>query len=322
MEAADNDDKNANQVEQVVSTASSEDILSILVVSGRSGSGKTSVLNILEDLGYYSIDNLPLSLVPEAAQKLVNESGIRRIALGVDIRTPRADLSNFSAIHDVLKQAYGDQAVKILYVTAQESTLVARFNATRRVHPLMAQDAEGVEHTAYNLPSAIKKEVQLLEPIGRRADITIDTSMLNIHQLKDRLRDYTGVDNQIVINLLSFGFKYGSPIDADFVFDVRTLPNPHWNPALRTATGLDTEVGEFFADYPEVAEMTGDIEAFLTRWLPGFLHNNRHTVTVAIGCTGGKHRSVFITEQLRVKLSNSLPEGLTVAAKHREKRRW
>ncbi|MBP2279535.1 UPF0042 nucleotide-binding protein [Psychrobacter sp. PL19] len=321
MESADND-RNTKSAAQVASTSLSDDNLSILVVSGRSGSGKTSVLNILEDLGYYSIDNLPLSLVPEAAQKLVSESGIRRIALGVDIRTPRADLSNFSAIHDALKQAYGEQAVKVLYVTAQESTLVARFNATRRVHPLMSQDAEGVEHTVYNLPAAIKKEVQLLEPIGRRADITIDTSMLNIHQLKERLRDYTGVDNQIVINLLSFGFKYGSPIDADFVFDVRILPNPHWNPALRTATGLDAEVGEFFADYPEVAEMTGDIDAFLTRWLPDFLHNNRHTVTVAIGCTGGKHRSVFITEQLQRKLSSSLPQGLTVAAKHREKRRW
>lgn len=298
------------------------DGLSILVVSGRSGSGKTSVLNILEDLGYYSIDNLPLSLVPEAAQKLVSESGIRRIALGVDIRTPRADLSNFAAIHDALKQTYGQQAVKVLYVTAQESTLVARFNATRRVHPLMAQDTEGVEHAVDNLPAAIKKEVQLLEPISKRADIKIDTSMLNIHQLKERLRDYTGVDNQIVINLLSFGFKYGSPIDADFVFDVRILPNPHWNPALRSATGLDAEVGEFFADYPEVAEMTGDIDTFLTRWLPEFLHNNRHTVTVAIGCTGGKHRSVFITEQLQRKLSSRLPEGLTVVAKHREKRRW
>lgn len=321
MEAADKQ-KTDNQAEQLTLTPSTDDSIHILVVSGRSGSGKTSVLNILEDLGYYSIDNLPLSLVPEAAEKLVRESGIKRIALGVDIRTPRADLSNFTAIHCTLKQTYGKQAVKVLYVTAQESTLVARFNATRRVHPLMAQDADSSGRTSYNLPAAIKKEEELLEPIASCADIRIDTSMLNIHQLKERLRDYIGVDNQIVINLLSFGFKYGSPIDADFVFDVRILPNPHWNPALRSATGLDAEVGEFFADYPEVAEMTGDIDTFLIRWLPAFLHNNRHTVTVAIGCTGGKHRSVFITEQLQRKLSDSLPKGLTVAAKHREKRRW
>ncbi len=299
-----------------------DDSISILVVSGRSGSGKTSVLNILEDLGYYSIDNLPLSLVPEAAHKLVNESAIRRIALGVDIRSPRADLSNFAAIHDILKQTYGEQTVRVIYVTAQENTLVARFNATRRVHPLMAKDTKGVEHSAYNLPSAIKKEEALLEPIACCADIKIDTSKLNIHQLKDCLRDHIGVDNKIIINLLSFGFKYGSPIDADFVFDVRILPNPHWNPTLRSATGLDVEVGEFFTDYPEVAEMTDDIAKFLSRWLPDFLHNNRHTVTVAIGCTGGKHRSVFITEQLQSRLVESLPSALSVAIKHREKRRW
>ncbi len=315
-------DANVDQVKQIADNASGNNRLSILVVSGRSGSGKTSVLNILEDLGYYSIDNLPLSLVPQAAQKLVCDSGIKRIALGVDIRTPHADLSNFAATHDVLKQMYGEDAVTVMYVTAQEETLIARFNATRRIHPLMVQDTKAVENTAYNLPAAIEKEIELLQPIFQQADVKIDTSTLNIHQLKERLRDYVGVDNQIVINLLSFGFKYGSPIDADFVFDVRILPNPHWNVALRNATGLDAEVVEFFADYPEVAEMAKDIEVFLTRWLPEFLHNNRHTVTVAIGCTGGKHRSVFITKQLQNKLTDSLPKGLTVVAKHREKRRW
>ena len=303
-------------------TPSHKDGLSILVVSGRSGSGKTSVLNILEDFGYYCIDNMPLSLVPEAAQKLVCDSGIKRVALGVDIRTPRADLSNFSEIHDTLKQTYGEEALTVIYVTAQEDILVARFNATRRIHPLMVQDSKGIENTTDNLPAAIEKENQLLQPIFRRADLKIDTSMLNIHQLKERLRDYVGADNQIAINLLSFGFKYGSPIDADFVFDVRILPNPHWSPKLRAATGLDAEVAEFFADYPEVAEMTDDIATFLTRWLPDFLHNNRHTVTVAIGCTGGKHRSVFITKHLQDKLTTSLPEGLSITAKHREKHRW
>ncbi|MGO2386918.1 MAG: RNase adapter RapZ [Psychrobacter sp.] len=298
--------------------------LSILVVSGRSGSGKTSVLNILEDLGYYSIDNLPLSLLPNAAHKLVNESGIHRIALGVDIRTPRADLSNFAVTYASLKETYGSNAVQILYVTAQESTLIARFNATRRVHPLMSQDTDSgnTKHIAFNLPAAIKKEVELLEPIASHADIRIDTSSLNIHQLKDSLREHIGMDNQIVINLLSFGFKYGSPIDADFVFDVRVLPNPHWNPELRDSTGLDIEVGAFFSDYPEVAEMMGDIDKFLTRWLPEFLHNNRHTVTVAIGCTGGKHRSVFITDHLQRRLANAMTKGVKVLAKHREKSRW
>lgn len=310
------------QQHRPVSPPKTDDSISILVISGRSGSGKTSVLNILEDFGYYSIDNLPLSLVPEAANKLVNESGIRQIALGVDIRSPRADLSNFAAIYNDLKQVYGQQSVKVIYVTAQESILVARFNATRRVHPLMAQDTETSPHPAYNLPAAIKKEEVLLEPISSCADIKIDTSKLNIHQLKEHLRDHIGAENKVIINLLSFGFKYGSPIDADFIFDVRILPNPHWNVALRSATGLDSEVGEFFADYPEVDEMTDDIDKFLLRWLPDFLHNNRHTVTVAIGCTGGKHRSVFMTEQLQRRLADSLPAELTVIAKHREKSRW
>lgn len=318
------DANNSKQTEQEVVAVTNDERLSILVVSGRSGSGKTSVLNILEDLGYYSIDNLPLSLVPDAAKKLVSDSGIKRIALGVDIRTPRADLSNFAATHDILKQTYGKQAVEVVYVTAQESTLVARFNATRRVHPLMSQDVDNdnARHIAFNLPAAIKKEVELLEPIASHADITIDTSMLNIHQLKDTLRAYVGIDNQIVINLLSFGFKYGSPIDADFIFDVRILPNPHWKPELRALTGLDSEVGEFFADYPEVVEMTDDLERFLSRWLPDFLHNNRHTVTVAIGCTGGKHRSVFITDSLQRRLADAMPSTIKVLAKHREKNRW
>ena len=299
-----------------------DDSVSILLVSGRSGSGKTSALNILEDFGYYAIDNLPLSLVVDATHKLIKESGIKRIALGVDIRSPRADLSNFATTQKALKQTYGEYNVKVIYVTAQETILVARFNATRRVHPLMAKDGVNAIPAVDNLPSAIRTEASLLQPIAYCADIKIDTSTLNIHQLKERLRDHIGVANKVIINLLSFGFKYGNPIDADFVFDVRILPNPHWNPALRKATGLDAEVGAFFTDYPEVAEMTDDISTFLQRWLPDFLHNNRHTVTVAIGCTGGKHRSVFITEQLQRTLSANLPAALSVVTKHREKSRW
>ncbi|MDO5769977.1 MAG: RNase adapter RapZ [Psychrobacter sp.] len=304
------------------STATSDRIddldIRVLIVSGRSGSGKTSVLNVLEDFGYYAIDNMPLSLVPDAATKLIGNGGITKVALGVDVRTPRADLSNFGHIQEQLIAEYGSAVVKVLYVTAQESVLVARFNATRRVHPLMAS----LDNPVLNLPNAIRKEIELLEPIASRADIKIDTSLLNIHQLKERVREHIGVDNKVTINLLSFGFKYGIPIDSDFVFDVRILPNPHWKPELRAKTGCDSEVAEFFADYPEVAEMQQDIYRFLQRWLPDFLHNNRHTVTVAIGCTGGKHRSVYITEALKEQLSQSLPYDLRVLAKHREKPRW
>src|SRR5699024_11150790 len=152
---------------------------------------------------------------------------------GVDIRTPRADLSNFAEIHDTLKQTYGEEALTVIYVTAQEDILVARFNATRRIHPLMVQDSKGIENTTDNLLAAIEKENHLLQPIFTHADLKTDTCMLNIHQLKERLRDYVGADNQIAINLFSFGFKYGSPIDADFVFDVPLLHNPHLTPKLR-----------------------------------------------------------------------------------------
>jgi len=301
--------------QQLMPTQSS---VEVLIVSGRSGSGKTSVLNILEDLGYYVIDNMPLSLLPAAAQRLTEDSNISKLALGVDIRTLAADSANFKYIYEQLLSTYGTDKVKIIYLTAQESVLVARFAATRRVHPLMAMDRYDVK----NLPSAIKRETETLGPISSNADIIVDTSTLNIHQLKERVREYVGIDNQITVNLLSFGFKFGVPIDADFVFDVRILPNPHWNPELRVKTGIDAEVIEFFAQFPEVNDMQQDIYTFLNRWLPEFLHNNRHTVTVAIGCTGGKHRSVFMTETLFARLSQSLPYELKVMVKHREKLHW
>lgn len=286
----------------------------VVIVSGRSGSGKTSVLNTLEDFGYYPIDNLPLSLVPITVQKLVTDSHIEKIALGVDVRTPQADLSNFGNVYQTLIDKFGENSLKVLYVTAQESVLVARFDATRRVHPLMASSG--------NLPNAIKKEIELLEPIAERADIKIDTSSLNIHQLKEQIRDHLGVDNVVTVNVLSFGFKYGSPIDADFIFDVRILPNPHWRADLKPQTGQDEAVKAFFAEHPDVDKMANDIFGFFKTWLPQFLHNNRHTVTIAIGCTGGKHRSVYVAEYVTDKLSQTLPEKMLVRVKHREKSKW
>ena len=140
--------------------------------------------------------------------------------------------------------------------------------------------------------------------------------------IKEVIRDHLGVDNAVTVNILSFGFKYGAPIDADFIFDVRTLPNPHWKIELRNQTGLDDDVKAFFDDYSEVDDMANDIIAFFKKWLPPFLHNNRHTVTIAIGCTGGKHRSVYIAEKLGESLTQSLPKEMVVRIKHREKNRW
>ena len=284
----------------------------IIIVSGRSGSGKTTALHILEDFGYYVIDNLPLPLMIDAVDNLIGDD-TTKVALGIDVRTPRADLSAFPEVYKNLVNKYG-QAVKVLYVTAQESILVARFGATRRVHPLMP--------TAHNLPNALAKEIELLKPIASHADIKIDTSTLNIHELKEKIRHHLGVDNQVVVNILSFGFKHGAPIDADFVFDVRILPNPHWQENLRAMTGLDNKVQTFFNQYPEVDDMAKDIGIFLQKWLPSFLNNNRYNVTVAIGCTGGKHRSVYIADSVGKFLVNKLPDSLPIVVKHREKRHW
>lgn len=287
----------------------------IIIVSGRSGSGKTSVLNILEDFGYYCLDNLPLSLVVTAIQKLT-ETDIKKIALGIDVRNPKADLSNFETIYRSLTDIYGESALKIIYTTANQNTLVARFDATRRVHPLMANGIVA------NLPNAINTEIELLLPIAKLCDIKIDTTNLNIHELKEKIRESLGVDNVVTVNILSFGFKYGSPIDADFVFDVRILPNPHWQKELKVKTGLDNEIKTFFDNYPEVDEMANNIGEFLNKWLPHFLNNNRHTVTIGIGCTGGKHRSVFIAERIGNLLTHHLPKEMQVNVKHREKRHW
>lgn len=284
----------------------------IIIVSGRSGSGKTSVLNILEDFGYYVIDNLPLSLVADAVDNLLGDD-TKKVALGIDVRTPKADLSAFDNVYQNLTSKYAN-AVKVLYVTAQEGVLVARFGATRRVHPLLP--------TVHNLPNALAREIELLKPIASHADIKIDTSTLNIHELKEQVRQHLGVDNVVTVNVLSFGFKHGSPIDADFVFDVRILPNPHWQENLRPKTGRDDEVKAFFADYPEVDAMADDIGAFLIKWLPQFLNNNRYLVTIAIGCTGGKHRSVYVSEKVGELLSHHLPSHMPVVVKHREKRYW
>ena len=284
----------------------------IIIISGRSGSGKTSVLNILEDFGYYVIDNLPLSLINQAVDDLITNN-VKQVALGVDVRNPNADLSAFEGVYETLIDRY-QNAVKILYVTAQEGVLVARFGATRRVHPLLP--------TANNLPSALAREIELLKPIATHADIKIDTSTLNIHELKEKVRQHLGLDNVVSVNILSFGFKHGTPIDADFTFDVRILPNPHWQENLRPQTGRDDAVKAFFADYPEVDDMAGDIADFLSKWLPQFLNNNRYLVTVAIGCTGGKHRSVYVAETVGELLKSRLPANMPIIVKHREKRYW
>lgn len=279
----------------------------LLIVSGRSGSGKSSALQILEDIGYYCIDNLPLSLLPEIVAKLDQENHLDMLALGVDVRTPRADLMAFTSTLEQLRE-HGN--VEVLFLNARDDVLVARFGATRRRHPLADRYS--------TLSEALSAEDMLLAHVARHATMSLDTSNLNVHDLKHTLSVKMGQGDQMILILQSFGYKYGIPLDADFVFDVRHLPNPHWQPALRAKTGMDKEVNTFLSADSNVNMMFDDIEGFLTKWMPIFAEGHRHYLTVAIGCTGGQHRSVYLVERLCDALKAKWPTQTL----HREMKHW
>lgn len=278
---------------------------SLLIVSGRSGSGKSSALNILEDLGYYCIDNLPLSLLPSLVKHLQQQSHIQRIGVGVDVRSLPDDLSRFD---DILKEldSLGIQT-DTLFLNARDDILLARFSSTRRRHPL--------SNAKVSLNEAIEQEKDLLDPISSRASLYLDTSNLNVHELQKTLAIRLEHNNHITILLESFGYKHGVPLDADFVFDVRCLPNPHWQTSLRELTGIDQPIKDFLNGHAEVEALYSDISQFLLKWLPRLTADHRHYLTVAIGCTGGQHRSVYMVERLREYLSTVLPHIQTL---HRE----
>ena len=277
----------------------------LLIVSGRSGSGKSSALNILEDLGYYCIDNLPLSLLPSLIVHLKSTSSIQKVGVGVDVRSLPDDFNNFhQVISDIEK--LGIQT-NTLFLDARDDILIARFSSTRRRHPLSNQNT--------SLKEAIEKETLLLDPIASKASIYLDTSSLNVHELQHLLAVRLSGDNQVTLLLESFGYKHGVPLDADFVFDVRCLPNPHWQSSLRELTGKQQEIKDFLNGHPEVEALYYDISQFSIKWLPRLSADHRHYLTVAIGCTGGQHRSVYMVERLYESLKTVLPHIQTL---HRE----
>lgn len=274
----------------------------LLIVSGRSGSGKSSALNILEDLGYYCIDNLPLSLLPSLIVHLKSTSSIQKVGVGVDVRSLPDDFNNFhQVISDIEK--LGIQT-NTLFLDARDDILIARFSSTRRRHPLSDQNT--------SLKEAIEKETLLLDPIASKASIYLDTSSLNVHELQHLLAVRLSGDNQVTLLLESFGYKHGVPLDADFVFDVRCLPNPHWQSSLRELTGKQQEIKDFLNGHPEVEALYYDISQFLIKWLPRLSTDHRHYLTVAIGCTGGQHRSVYMVERLYESLKTILPHIQTL----------
>ena len=281
----------------------------LVVVSGRSGSGKTSALNILEDVGFDCIDNLPPSLLPDLIKQLnserINED--LRLAVGIDARNLVGDLNKLPDILAGL-EASGIE-VSVIFLQARRNDLIRRYSETRRKHPL--------SNETVSLPEAIDLEAKILSPILNISDRNIDTSGLSLHQLRDLVKN-TIVPNSpehMAILFESFGFKKGLPDASDFIFDVRCLPNPYWKQELRSLTGYDEGVIEFLESQVDVAAMLSDIIGFLTRWIPKFQANNRSYLTISIGCTGGQHRSVYIANRLQEYFSK---EHSLVQVVHKE----
>ncbi|MGE8573032.1 MAG: RNase adapter RapZ [Acinetobacter amyesii] len=279
----------------------------ILIVTGQSGSGKSSALQILEDLGYYCIDNLPLALLPEIVEKLDSENNLEQLALGVDVRSTRADLQEFDLVFQHL-QRHG--SVDIIYLTTRDQELIARFSSSRRPHPLASRFK--------SLNECIQEEKSLLLPIQLRSTVHIDTTDKSVHDLKHTLLSKLGQADNLILILQSFGYKHGIPLDADYVFDVRHLPNPHWDMELRKYSGLDEPVRQFLQQSEQTNEMFQDIYHFLDKWLPAFAEGHRHYMTVSIGCTGGQHRSVYIVDRLK----KALEAKWSIQVLHREMKHW
>ncbi len=283
--------------------------MKLVIVSGLSGSGKTVALHTLEDAGYYCIDNLPLSMLPELVDKLINSSPqpYDLVAIAVDARSRVDDSDRFDEIMRLMGKHL--LQLKVLFLTSDTSRLLKRFSETRRKHPL---SREGLP-----LTDAIQQEKKLLEDIHANSDISIDSSNLNVHELRqmiiDRLLSQSTSEMGILIQ--SFGFKNGVPADTDFVFDVRCLPNPHWEANLKPLTGRDQAVIKYLQHYPEVEEMFISIYNFLTDWIPRFEKENRSYMTISIGCTGGQHRSVFLAERIVAALK---PTRDNLSIRHRD----
>ena len=264
--------------------------MNLVVISGLSGSGKSIALQTLEDLDYFCVDNLPVGLLPALADQLRQSGGTVHAAVSIDARNLPDDLARFPAILQAVKGM--GLAVQIIFLDAADEVLLKRYSETRRRHPLGRGDR--------SLREAIQQERGLLATLAVAADLRVDTSALNLYQLRDLIRERVVGRKAGTLSLLfqSFGYKRGIPGDADLVFDVRCLPNPYWEAGLRQLTGEDPAVVAFLESHPEVSAMFADIREFLDRWIPAYEANNRSYLTVAIGCTGGHHRSVYLATRL------------------------
>jgi UPF0042 nucleotide-binding protein len=277
----------------------------LIIVSGLSGSGKSVALHVLEDLGYYCIDNLPAALVLSAVDEVASggEKSITLLAVGIDARNRREDLESLPRLVEDLQ--HKDIDSELLFLQSSDDVLLQRYSESRRRHPLA--------HHGTELRAAIGEERELLSPVVNAADLIIDTSQTSVYELADAIRERVDRRQTDTLSVLieSFGFKHGMPADADFVFDMRSLPNPYWTMELRGLTGLDPEVSEFLDAQDAFIGMYEDVLGFLQRWIPHYKSVHRSYLTVAIGCTGGQHRSVYMTEKLATALRGVHDEVLT-----------
>lgn len=278
--------------------------MKLVVISGRSGSGKSTALRALEDTGYNCIDNFPISLLQSLIHTAIREQQ-PNVAVCIDARN--TDLDRFPDILLTLDRM--DVHCEVIYLDALSATLVKRFSETRRRHPLTS--------SGIDLLQAIEAEEQLLESIADLADLKIDTTLLGGGQLTELIKSRVVGKSESRISLLfrSFGFKYGVPVDADMVFDIRCLPNPHWVDELRSLSGLDAPVQEYLCAQPSVSDMFDDVSNYLDRWIPKFEEDNRAYLTVAVGCTGGQHRSVYLADRLGAHFAQRYQH---VLVRHRE----
>ena len=280
----------------------------LIVVSGLSGSGKSVALRMLEDLDYYCVDNIPPGLLPEFISHIVRSKDPQYslTAIGIDARNSAANIQQVPLQIAELKRSGVD--CEVIYLRAETESLLKRYSETRRRHPL--------SRSGLSLAEAIIEEQRLLEPMAASADLIIDTTRTSVHDLRELIRQRVGTHPEGHMSILfeSFAFKQGIPNDADFVFDARSLPNPFWEPSLANLTGRDQPVIDYLNKHPEVQRMIHDLSQFLDHWIPEFIQTNRSYLTIAIGCTGGQHRSVFLVEQLVTHFRIQYPQ---VLAKHR-----
>ena len=283
----------------------------LVIISGLSGSGKSVALHVLEDLGFYCIDNIPVALLRSFVDEILprKDAAFENVGVGLDARNRPSDIA---AIPDLVAKFRADGvACEIIFLQTDDKVLLSRFSETRRKHPLTDQGT--------SLGEAIAKERELLGPVINTAELVIDTTGMTVYELREQIRARVAPRTPGALSILveSFGYKHGLPASADFVFDVRCLPNPYWEPKLRPLSGKDEPVRKFLNSQPIVQQMVDDIVAFLEDWIPRYQDFQRSYLTVAIGCTGGLHRSVYVAEAVAKRLATKYE---TIRTQHDELR--